>query len=163
MSQRPPANTLTSRAAFFTREAADWERLQQLLDGLEPESLTRPGACGVDWSVKDVLNHFAAWQEAALRVVGDLRAGRWGRLGPSVERFNREQHAADRDRPLDETLQRLQSARAALLQLLTQVDETTLLNEYGRQAVGWWAKWTTYGHYEQHLNDLEEFARAARG
>ena len=54
--------------------------------------------------------------------------------------------AADRDWPLDETLQRLQSARAALLQLLTQVDETTLLNEYGRQAVGWWAKWTTYGH-----------------
>ncbi len=89
-----------------------------------------------------MLNHFAAWQEAALRVVGDLRAGRWGRLGPSVERFNREQHAADRDRPLDETLQRLQSARAALLQLLAQVDEATLLNEYGRQTVGWWAKWT---------------------
>lgn len=163
MSRRPPANTLTSRAVFFAREAAGWERLQQLLDGLEPEALTRPSACGVDWSVKDVLNHVAAWQEAALRVVGDLRAGRWGRLGPSVERFNREQHAADRDRPLDETLQRLQPARAALLQLLAQVDDSTLLNEYGRQVVGWWAKWTSYDHYEQHLNDLEAFARAARG
>jgi uncharacterized protein (TIGR03083 family) len=163
MSQRPPANTLTSRAAFFAREAAAWERLQQLLDGLEPDTLARPGACGAEWSVKDVLNHVAAWQEAALRVAGDLRAGRWGRLGPSVERFNVEQHAADRDRPLDETLQRLQFTRAALLQLLVQVDETTLLNEYGRQAVGWWAKWTTYGHYEQHLNDLEAFVRAVQG
>jgi uncharacterized protein (TIGR03083 family) len=163
MSRRPPANTLTSRAAFVAREAASWERLQQLLDGLAPEALTRPGACGADWSVRDVLNHLAAWQEAALRVVGDLRAGRWGRLGPSVERFNQEQHTSDRDRPLDETLQRLQSARTALLHLLAQVDEATLLNEYGRQAVGWWAKWATYGHYEQHLADLEAFVRTAQG
>lgn len=163
MSRRRPANTLSSQAAFFAREAAGWDRLQQLLDGLEPEALTKPGACGADWSVKDMLNHVAAWQEAALRVASDLRAGRWGRLGPSVERFNMEQHAADRDRPLDETLQRLQSARAALLQLLAHVDETTLLNEYGRQAVGWWAKWATYGHYEQHLADLEAFVRAAQG
>lgn len=163
MSRHPPTNTLASRAAFLAREAAAWERLQQLLAGLEPPVLTMPGVCGPDWSVKDLLNHLAAWQEAALRVIRDLRAGRWGRLGTSVERFNMEQHAADRDRPLDETLQRLQSARAALFQLLAQVDEVALLNEYGRQAIGWWAKWTIYGHYEQHLTNLEAFVREAQG
>ena len=30
--------------------------------------------------------------------------------------------------------------------------EAGLLNTFGRQAIGWWAKWMTYGHYEQHYD-----------
>jgi hypothetical protein len=41
------------------------------------------------------------------------------------------------------------------------VSDEQLLNEYGRQQIGWWAKWSTYGHYEQHLADLTAFRQRA--
>jgi hypothetical protein len=66
-------------------------------------------------------------------------------------------YAADRDRPLAESRHRLMQARQTLLQLLRGVTDPQLLDEYGRQQVGWWAKWTTYAHYEQHLADLTRF------
>lgn len=49
--------------------------------GLSDELLLTPGAVGERWSVNDLINHIVSWQEAAIRVIGDLLAGKWGRLG----------------------------------------------------------------------------------
>jgi len=157
-----PPNTLTSRAAFFAREAGSWERFVGMWNGIPDTALLMPGACGEVWSVKDVLNHVAAWQEAAVRVIHDLRAGRFGRLGMSGERFNQTMYVANQARPLAESRERLMRARQALLDLLQTIPENQLLGEYGRQQIGWWAKWCTYGHYEQHLDDLDRFRRQSQ-
>ena len=163
MPRRLPPNTLTSREAFFAREAAAWHALTATWADLSDETLLLPGACGTAWSIKDIINHLAAWQEAAMRVINDLLGGRWGRLGPTVETFNAEQYIADQSRPLQESRDRLAYTREALLALLATVSEAQLLNEYGRQQIGWWAKWSTYGHYEQHLADLTAFREQANG
>ena len=157
MPRRLPTNTLTSRDAFFAREAAAWQALTATWADLSDTTLLLPGACGPEWSIKDLINHLAAWQEVAMRVINDLLAGRWGRLGPTVEKFNAQQYTADRSRPLSESRARLEGTREAVCALLATVSDEQLLNEYGRQQIGWWAKWSTYGHYEQHLADLTTF------
>jgi hypothetical protein len=103
------------------------------------------------------MNHIAAWYEAAIRVIGDLLAGRWGRLGPNIDTFNAQHYAADCARTLQESCLRLHRTHQTLLDLLATLSDDQLLNEYGRQQIGWWAKWTTYAHYEQHISDLATF------
>lgn len=161
--RRPPEVHPATRAEFFERERAAWAELSATWEGLPDDALLRPGACGPEWSVKDVMNHVAAWQEAALRVVGDLLEGRWGRLGPNTDKFNALRQAEDRDRPLDDTRQRLSQARDDLLALLDRVPEAGLLNVYGRQQIGWWAKYATYGHYGEHIRELMEFRGQVAG
>ena len=157
MAPKIPENTLTTPEAFFAREQAAWEDFFHAWNDLPDTLLSLPGACGPEWSIKDLLNHIAVWQEAASRVIHDLLAGRWGRLGPNIETFNQINYAADRERPADESRSRLVASRQALLEQLHSLTPEQLLNEYGRQQTGWWAKWATYGHYEQHLADLQTF------
>ncbi len=137
MPRRPPANTFTTRETFFAREAVAWQALTAMWTDLADEALLRPGIGGTEWSTKDIINHLAAWQEAAIRVINDLLAGRWGRLGPTVGTFNARQYAADSSRPLGESRDRLERTRQALLGLLATVSDEQLLNEYGRQQVHW--------------------------
>ena len=157
MPRRPPENTLATRAEFFARGQDSWTALADTWATLSHDAFLVPGACGETWSVKDLINHIAAWQEAAIRVIGDLLGGRWGRLGANTDKFNAQQYALDRDRPLAESRERLAQARRILLELLATVPADRLLDEYGRQQIGWWAKWTTYAHYEEHIADLRAF------
>jgi len=157
MPRRMPENTLRSREEFFARERAAWDDFIQSWSDLPDSALAEPGASGAEWSVKDVLNHIAAWQEAAARCIGDLLAGRWARLGMNTEAFNAAQFARDRERPLGESRARLMEARDRLLELLAPLTDEQLLDEYGRQQIGWWAKWNTYAHYEPHTAAIREF------
>ena len=157
MPKQLPKNEIQSRDEFFQREDRAWKALTNTWVDMPEVQFLIPGACGQEWSVKDVIHHMAAWQEAAQRVVNDLLAGKWGRLGMSTERFNAQHFALDRERPLDEAFQRLDASREMLLVLLATVQEDQLLNEFGQQQIGWWAKWTTYAHYEQHLAELNAF------
>jgi uncharacterized damage-inducible protein DinB len=159
MPRRTRENTLKTREEFFARERASWEQFFQAWSDLPDEVLLRPGACGRDWSIKDVLNHTAVWQEAAVRMINGLLVGHYARLGASTDKFNAAQYAADHDRPLDESRARLMQSRRVLLDVLATVTDEQLLNEYGRQQIGWWAKWNSYAHYEHHTKDLQDFRR----
>lgn len=75
-------------------------------------------------------------------------------------RLIKEQYELDRNRSLGESRERIELTRQALLDLLTPLTDDQLLNEYGRQQIGWWAKWTTYAHYEEHLADLAAFRQS---
>ena len=91
MPRRFPENTLRTRDEFFSREQAAWTALTETWMGLPDELLLTPGAVGERWSVRDLMNHIVSWQEAAIRVIGDLLAGKWGRLGAA-----RAAHAVER-------------------------------------------------------------------
>ena len=152
-SQNSAENLPATRAEFYEREDEAWRDLCRTWRGLPEEALVRPGASGPDWSVKDVMNHLAAWQEAALRVTQDLMAGRWGSIGASTDRFNAQRFAEDRGRSLAATRRRLSRARRELLAHLSRVPARSLLNPFGRQQIGWWAAYSTYAHYAEHLAD----------
>lgn len=157
MPSQRPANTLSTRESFFLREQHAWDAFCNTWADLPDPILLLPGACGAHWRIKDVINHTAVWQEAAIRVIHDLLAGRWARLGPNPEKFNLLNYERDHHRELGESRARLLLARQTLLRILYDVTDEQLLNEYGRQQIGWWAKWATYGHYEQHMAELTTF------
>ena len=160
MPRRPPRPRPKTRAELLAREAADWAELTATYRGLPEAALTQPGAAGPAWNVKDVLNHIAAWQEAALRIIPEYLAGRRATLGRSTDRFNAEQQAADQGRSLAATRRRLNASRRALLALLAQVPDDALLDPAGR--LNWWVRYTLYSHYGEHIYNLTAFARRHR-
>ncbi len=155
--RRPPRPRPKTRAELLRREQEVWDELTATWAGLPEAALVRPGACGPTWSVKDVMNHVAAWQEAALRLIPELLAGRPATLGHGTDRFNALQQAADRGRSLAATRRRLNRARRALLRLLERVPDPVLLDPNGR--VNWWVRYTTYSHYGEHIWELGEWRK----
>lgn len=152
---RPPKPRPKSRTELTAREkevlgelAATWSRLPDA-------ALTQPGACGPTWSVKDVMNHIAAWQEAALRLIPDLLKGRRATLGHGTDTFNTLSWTADKDRSLAATQRRLNKSRRDLLAMLARLPEKRLLDVNDR--IGWWVKFTTYAHYGEHIYELTRF------
>jgi hypothetical protein len=157
--RRPARPRPKTRTELLAREQADWDELAAAWRELPEAALIQPGACGPEWSVKDVMNHVAAWQEAALRILPELLAGRRATLGAGTNRFNAEQQAADRGRSLAATRRRLARSRRALLGLIEEIPDGPLLDPAGR--VNWWVRYTTYSHYGEHIWELTEFARQA--
>ncbi len=153
--RRAPRPRPRTRAELLAREQADWDELRATWQGLPEAALLLPGACGPEWSVKDTLNHLAAWLEATLRIVPELAAGRRATLGHGVERFNVLQFAADRDRSLAATRRRLSRARREVLALFDRVPDEALLDPNRR--IGWWIKYNTYAHYSMHVWELSQF------
>jgi hypothetical protein len=158
--RRPPRPRPKTRAELLAREQDVWDELTAAWRGLPDEALARPGACGPTWSVKDVMNHVAAWMEAALRIIPELRAGRRATLGHGTDRYNALQHAADRARSLPATRRRLNKARRDLLALIGTLPDEPLLDPAGR--INWWVRYTTYAHYGEHIWELQEFRKRTR-
>lgn len=67
----------------------------------------------------------------------------------------RREYVAGQDRSLTASQHRLNRSRRELLAFLASVPETQLLDLKGR--VGIWAKYATYGHYDEHLRDLQNY------
>ena len=155
--RRPPKPRPKTRAELLAREKEVWDELAATWCKLPDAALVEPGACGPGWSVKDVMNHVAAWQEAALRVIPQLLAGQRATLGAGTDRVNAEQQAADRDRTLLSSKRRLNKARRDLLALLDQVPDQLLLDQSTR--VNWWLRYTLHAHYSEHIWELEQFRK----
>lgn len=153
--RRPPRPRPKTRAELLAREKEVWDELAATWCKLPDAALEQPGACGPGWSVKDVMNHIAAWQEAALRIIPRLVAGQPATLGAGTERFNAEQQAADRQRTLRATKRRLNQARRDLLALLDTVPDDVLLDQSTR--VNWWVRYTLHAHYGEHIWELDQF------
>lgn len=155
--RRPPRPRPKTRAELLAREKETWDELAATWCKLPDAALLQPGACGPGWSVKDVMNHIAAWQEAALRIIPELLAGRRATLGHGTTRFNALQHEQDRDRSLQASKRRLNKARRELLALLDRVPDEPLLDP--RSRIHWWAKYTLWAHYGEHIWELAQFAQ----
>ena len=155
--RRPPRPRPKTRAELMAREKETWDELAATWCKLPDEALALPGACGPGWSVKDVMNHVAAWQEAALRIIPQLLAGQPATLGAGTDRFNAAQQAADQHRTALASKRRLNKARRDLLALLDQVPDQFLLDQSTR--VNWWVRYTLHAHYSEHIWELEQFRK----
>jgi hypothetical protein len=155
--KKPRRSRPTTRAEFLALEAAAWEELTTAWGGLSEQEVLAPATCG-EWSVKDVMNHIAAWQEAAVEAIPILLRGEKLPRGKyNVPAFNARQHREDRMRPLAETLKRSKRARESLLALLETIPDEALLNTSDH--VGAWVKYDTYHHYDGHAEALYALRR----
>ncbi len=160
MSKKPRRVKPTTRAELLALEQQVWKELTATWHGLPDTALVRAGACGPEWSIKDVMNHIAAWQEATLEALPTLLKGDKLTAGQySIQKFNAQNHAADLARSLTASQRRLNRSRHKLLAFLACVPEAQLLDLKSR--VGIWVKYATYGHYDEHLRDLQNYQREA--
>jgi hypothetical protein len=150
-----------ARKEFNTLEETCWKELTAEWRGLNAKALVRRGACG-SWSIKDVMNHIAAWQEATVEILPILLRNRKIPAGQfALETFNQKHCREDAKRSLAASRRRLSRSRKVLLAFLRKVPEKRLIDLKGQ--VGLWAKYSTYGHYDEHLFDVREFrARTER-
>lgn len=153
--RRPPRPRPKTRAELLAREKETWDELAATWCKLPDAALARPGACGPGWSVKDVMNHVAAWQEAAVRIIPQLLAGQRATLGAGTDRFNAAQRAADQHRTVLASKRRLNTARRALLALLPAIPDAVLLDQSTR--INWWVRYTLHAHYGEHIWELTQF------
>ena len=153
--RRKPRPRPKTMAEFFAREREVWSELAATWRGLPDEALLRPGACGPGWSVKDVMNHIAAWMKAALRVVPELALGRRAAAGHGVDQFNALHYAEAKDRSLAASRRCLNRARRDLLALVESLPAAQALDVDA--GIGRWIKYSTYGHYGEHIHELTQF------
>ena len=155
VSKKPRRSRPATRTEFAALEDKSWGELKRTWHALPDEALVRPGACG-PWSIKDVMNHVAAWQEATLHVLPELLQGHKLPAGQySIEKFNQRHYAEDKGRSLLASRRRLNRSRRQLLAFLATVPEAQMLDLKSR--VGTWVKYATYGHYDEHLVGLQEY------
>ncbi len=153
----PPRPRPKTRTEFDARQQTVWKELTATWRGLPEAVLVKPGAVGAAWSVKDLMNHLAAWHEVTLRALKALAEGRKASAGYSVEKFNALHAALDKDRSLAATRRRLNRTRRELLAFIATLPEAEVLDLNGR--IGSWVKNNTYGHYTSHILDLRDFRR----
>jgi hypothetical protein len=150
----PPRPHPKTRIELDARQQEVWAELTATWRGLPEAALVQPGAVGTEWSVKDVMNHLAAWHELTLRVLKELAQGRPAAVGHTVDKFNALHAAADQKRSLAATRRRLNRSRRELLAFITTLPDAEVLNPSGR--IGSWVKNNTYGHYTSHILDLRD-------
>jgi hypothetical protein len=144
-----------TRKDFFALEETCWKELSAEWRGLNAKALVRRGTCGT-WSIKDVFNHIAAWQEATVEILPIvLRNGKLPRGQFALETFNQKHFREDAKRSLAASRLRLTRSRKTVLAALRKVPEKRLIDVKGQ--FGLWAKYSTYGHYDEHLFDVREF------
>jgi len=155
--RRPTPATLDE---FYALEAAVWKEITAAWRGLPAKRLVRPGASGPAWSVKDVMNHLAAWMMATQAALPGILARRPLPKGEyDIASFNERHAAADQARSLAASRRRLNRARRAFLDYVATLPPADVLNVKARP--GRWIKFATYGHYDEHLAALTAFARRA--
>jgi hypothetical protein len=154
-SLKPRRAKPSTRKEFSTLEEMSWRELIAAWRGMSVKAMAKPGACG-PWSIKDVMNHIAAWQEAAVKIMpillrkGKIPAGEFG-----LKTFNAKHYWEDRSKSPTASRDRLNKSRKKFLASLKTIPENRLLND--KSPVGQWAKYSTYAHYDEHLFNIRDF------
>jgi hypothetical protein len=151
----PPRPRPKTRAEFDARQQEVWKELTDTWRGLPEAALVKPGVVGAEWSIKDVMNHLAAWHEVTLRSLKELVQGRSAGAGHTVDKFNALHAAADKNRSLAASRRRLNRTRRDVLAFVATLPDDEVLNINGR--IGSWVKNNTYGHYTSHIIDLRDY------
>jgi len=107
------------------------QRLMAAIEGLPPEVLIQPGACG-HWSVKDVLAHLAMWEAETVTFLYQARLG----SKPTtlhLKSFDTDQQNAtwyekSKDRPWERVWQDFQGVRQQILRRLDAFSDDELTN-----------------------------------
>jgi len=152
--------TTGRREELLRDEAAGWEGLTALVDGLDARELEVPGVTPDGWSVKDVAWHVAAWSRDTARVLREIAAGTWNGIDPSSEpgwtdRTNAEWFERSRAMAPGDVSAELRAAREDLLGAFGELDELT-------PDADEWFEETGPTHYAKHLEDLEPWVAALR-
>ncbi len=146
------------------------EALLAAIAGLPDATLDRKGVVG-EWSIKNVLAHVAAWEQA---VTGFLPERLATGAKPAIfaemtdeDAWNEKEVAAHEHLAPQEQVQQLAAAREALLQLIRGLGDETLNRQHP------WPEWkdtlaaylldSIGGHEQEHLEAVQAAVAGLRG
>ena len=117
-----------------------------------------------EWTRKDIVAHFEAWERRVVDILAMLRAGENPTRGRETDEINAEHYAHDRDRSLADVRRGEREAYAALL---AAIDGATDEDLFDGTRFGWtngdplagWFRGNSDEHYEEHLEQLTRPAR----
>ena len=102
-------------------------RFMDTLQGLTPEQMMMPGACGI-WSVKDVVAHLTAWQSELVTGLNQVENNRVPQIIniDDLHGWNAEQYHANASRPLEVIMEDFAAVHKMLLRMIDGFDEKQL-------------------------------------
>lgn len=161
----------TTRDKLLTRIDDDAAALWRQVDAVPADDRAAPGACE-QWSVKDLLAHLDAWHELFL---GWERQGREGGRPAmpapgyswtQTPELNAEIWARTRDDSWDDVVDRFESSRARVRDVVAAYDDAALFTKKhvgwtGSTSVGSYAVSATTSHYDWARRQIRAFCRRA--
>ncbi len=154
------------RVTFLDRIYASRTSLEALLNKLAPEQMTQPALPG-DLTAKDLLAHIGWWEQRALEIYTDSVAGKqlsYYISNEEVDAVNARVVEQYRPRSLDEVRAFERGVFTKLIAAIESADEADLFEgdrfawTEGRPLADY-IEWNTFGHYEEHLVDLQTLVR----
>ena len=152
-------------------------RLDELMEGLHEEDLTRPATIGGgDWSAKDLIGHIAFWEDLALQTIVAAKAHS---RSPAEDIFSRpggvdQANAEDQERKRNWSQKRVrvdaEETHRRLLEAISSMGDVEWRSKVGeeRRSLGealgrvLGAPKRPFGHVFAHLPDLEAFVSSLR-
>jgi uncharacterized protein (TIGR03083 family) len=126
--------TVQTKDDLLYHLSADRQQLEQAINGLSEEELTRPGPEG--WSVKDHLAHIIVWERSGLALMaGEDRAAAVGidrdfYENGETDAQNEILYQQHKDRSLDDVLAEFREVRAKTIEAVSQLSDEELHQPY---------------------------------
>ncbi|HEY7400725.1 MAG TPA: maleylpyruvate isomerase N-terminal domain-containing protein [Actinomycetota bacterium] len=144
-------------ARLIAEEDARWRELHEVLHGIAPDRLERPGVTPEGWSVKDTVFHVAAWMADCADQLERMRFGTF--VDPletvqGIDQLNREWFELSRTLDVATVWTELFAAHARMLA------EWAALPAITRDAWDWFEESGPL-HYRKHVQDLRGWIEGA--
>ena len=157
-----------NKADLLTQIRASRQQLEATLAQISDEQMVAADMPG-GWSAKDALAHIAWWEKYAVNTYHTLRRGDTPASvieEQTVDELNARVFAENRARNLADVRREESEVYQDLLALVENAPEEDLFNP---QQFAWtegqpfvdWIKNNTYGHYEEHLDDLRALKKTS--
>ena len=148
-----------NRKQLLRRVDEEWHRFMETCHGLSAEVCQQPGVVG-EWSVKDLINHVATWEEESVAALSIIIEGRRVPLyatSGGIDAFNDRKWRQYRDLSFQEVTARASDAHRRLMAFLAEVPEYHYAREgrFRRRL-----RQDTYRHNPEHSRQVATWREA---
>ncbi len=155
-----------SKAELLQDIRVERRRLENILAGLAPDEIIKPGVVG-EWSVKDVLAHLTAWEQLFLSWYEAGLQGRVAETSPvgmsakAIDALNQIIYDQYRLCSMEEVLEKFQNSYQQVLAAVEAIPEEDL---FAAGRYEWTGKWNladyvagnTCNHYHWAKNKIRQ-------
>ena len=151
--------------AFIEAVNHDRAQFDLLLAQIDPDQMLQAGAAG-EMSIKDLVAHIAWYEREMVNVIATRNLTGSELWDLPLDPRNRAIFDANQARPLGEVLEEAHQVHQQLLIELDTLSDEDMVNPARIQNMpGEWIPWeliasNTFGHYQEHLVDLQAWIKA---
>lgn len=126
-----------------------------MIDGVSPNILTRPKSIG-EWSVKDIINHLAIWEEETARAFETWKIGiepDWSHI-EDLDKFNQESVNSRRRWPINKAIEQLKTIHNGLIENIKNLSDAEISRRGG---LPHWLCTQITSHIDEHAERVAAF------